>query len=37
MEEEGISKDREALGKRIARTFRTVTGKALAEENYLKG
>jgi putative nucleotidyltransferase with HDIG domain len=37
MEEEGISKDREALGKRIARTFRTVTGKTLAEELYLKG
>jgi HD superfamily phosphodiesterase len=36
IEEEGMAGDRERLEKLIARVFKTVTGKRLAEELYLK-
>ncbi len=37
IEEEGMAGDRERLEKLIARVFKTVTGKKLAEELYLNG
>ena len=36
IEEEGLSKDRENVEKIVGKVFKTVTGKQLAEQRYLR-